>query len=421
MHWELCTRVCTNAFITLPTKDEFKSNPVTRVYVRWWSKAYYENLGMTSGTNSSHSRHDALKKGCSVVPTQLVPFDCASVTHLQDRPMVLAHQHLRLSSPHLDASEEVGDEVDSHGDGPVLRLRQQVLNKRSLEVAQVDSDVNFRHKKKGMFRPLQSNGCVSDVGPSCSFNLVTAGVYSCTDMLLGGNLPTDGEIGDPPGAELVQNLPNFPSLPCVGGGVQESIMRPTHLPASSGISLRGPNLRGTEQVIHRIRLGAAMDIKSHTEKRISKYPLEYLTLLNEDLSKLVYVIDSLNVDSSSLKIKITELMAASTEYSSLRAIFLEKLSPDVRAHQLATINLSLAQVRSSQQAASGDYQFTKTSLTSVQGTTLSQYQEEISRLEREKGMTMELPILSPTEVETLKTLEGLLEDRLRSFKDIVFK
>ncbi|KAM2872282.1 hypothetical protein FF1_019819 [Malus domestica] len=416
MHWELCTRVCTNAFITLPTKDEFKSNPVTRVYVRWWSK--------------------------------LVPFDCASVTHLQDRPMVLAHQHLRLSSPHLDASEEVGDEVDSHGDGPVLWLCQQVLNKRSLEVAQVDSDVNFRHKKKGMFRPPQSNGRVSDVGPSCSFNLVTAGVYSCTDMLLGGNLPTDWEIGDPPGAELVQNLPNFPSLPCVGGGVQESIMRPTHLPASSGISLRGPNLRGTEQVIHRIRLGAAMDIKSHIEKRISKYPLEDLILLNEDLSKLVYVIDSLNVDSSSLKIKIAELMAASTEYFSLRAISLEKLSPDVRAHQLTTINLSLAQVRFSQQAASGDYQFTKTSLTSVhvsldalvrereqlvievlqlesvlseQGTTLSQYQEEISRLEREKCMTMELPILSPTEVETLKTLEGLLEDRLRSFKDIVFK
>ncbi|KAM1935122.1 hypothetical protein ACFX15_019223 [Malus domestica] len=390
MHWESCTRACTNASITLPTKDEFKSNPITRVYVRWWSK--------------------------------LVPFDCASVTPLQDRPMVLAHQHLRLSSPHLDTSEEVGDEVDSHGDRPVLRLRQQVLNKQSLEVAQVR--------------------------PSCSFNLVTAGVYSCTDMLLGGNLPTDGEIGDPPGAELVQNLPNFPSLSCVGRGVQESIMRPIPLPASSGISLRGPNLRGTEQVIHRIRLGVAMDIKSHIEKRISKCPLEDLMLLNEDLSKLVSVIDSLNVDSSSLKIKITELMAASTEYSSLRAISLEKLSPDVRAHQLATINLSLAQVRSSQQAASGDYQFTKTSLTSVQvpldalvrereqlvievsqlesvlseqGTTLSQYQEEISRLERKKGMTMELPILSPTEVETLKTLEGLLEDRLRSFRDIVFK
>ncbi|KAM1286392.1 hypothetical protein ACFX2J_000455 [Malus domestica] len=135
MHWESCTRACTNASITLQAKDEFKSNPVTRAHVRWWSKVYYENLGTASGTNSSHSRHDASKEGCSVVPTQLVPFDCASVTPLRDRPMVLAHQHLRLSSPHLDASEEVGDEVDSHGDGPVLRLRQQVLNKRSLEVA----------------------------------------------------------------------------------------------------------------------------------------------------------------------------------------------------------------------------------------------------------------------------------------------
>ncbi|KAM1432310.1 hypothetical protein TB1_013676 [Malus domestica] len=141
-------------------------------------------------------------------------------------------------------------------------------------------------------------------------------------------------------------------------------------------------------------------------------------------------------------------MAASTEYSSLRAISLEKLSPDVRAHQLATINSSLAQVRSFQQAISGNYQVTETSLTSVQGrldalvrereqlvieasqlesvlaeqgTALSQYQEEISRLEREKGMAMELPILSPIEVETLKTLEGSFEERLRSFKDIVFK
>lgn len=87
-----------------------------------------------------------------------------------------------------------------------------------------------------------------------------------------------------------------------------------------------------------------MDIKSHIEKKISKCPLEDLTLLNEDLSKLVSVIDNLNVDSSSLKIKIAELMAASTEYSSLRAISFEKLSPNVRAHQLATINLSLAQV-----------------------------------------------------------------------------
>ncbi|XP_050157219.1 uncharacterized protein LOC126631098 [Malus sylvestris] len=117
--------------------------------------------------------------------------------------MVLAHQHLRLSSPYLDVSKEVGDEVDSHGDRPVLRLRQQVFNKRSLEVTQVDSDVNFHHKKKEMFRPPQSDSRVSDVGPSCSFDLATAGVHSCTDMLLGSNLPTDGEIGDPPGAELV--------------------------------------------------------------------------------------------------------------------------------------------------------------------------------------------------------------------------
>ncbi|KAM2726993.1 hypothetical protein EV2_039378 [Malus domestica] len=109
-----------------------------------------------------------------------------------------------------------------------------------------------------------------------------------------------------------------------------------------------------------------MDIKSHIEKRISKCPLEDLTLLNEDLSKLVSMIDNLNVDSLSLKIKIAELMAASTEYSSLRAISLEKLSPDVIAHQLATINSSLAQVQSSQQAALGDYQVTKTSLSSVQ-------------------------------------------------------
>ncbi|KAM1937254.1 hypothetical protein ACFX15_014437 [Malus domestica] len=191
-----------------------------------------------------------------------------------------------------------------------------------------------------------------------------------------------------------------------------------------------------------------MEIKGHIEERISKCPLEDLMLLNEDLSRFVSVIDNLNVDSSSLKIKIAELMAASTEYSSLRAISLEKLSPDVRAHQLAAINSSLAQVRSFQQAMSRDYQVTEVALTSVQGrldaltrereqlvieasqlesvlaeqgTALSQYQKEISRLEREEGMTMELPILSPAEVETLKTLEGSLEDRLRSFRDIVFK
>ncbi|XP_070677013.1 uncharacterized protein [Malus domestica] len=191
-----------------------------------------------------------------------------------------------------------------------------------------------------------------------------------------------------------------------------------------------------------------MEIKGHIEARISKCPLEDLPLLNEDLSKFVSVIDNLNVDSSPLKIKIAELMAASTEYSSLRAISLEKLSPDVRAHQLTMIDSSLAQVWSFQQAVSGDYQVTEASLTSVQGrldalarereqlvvealqlesvlaeqgTALSQYQEEISRLEREKNTTIELPILSPTEVETLKTLEGSLGDCLRSFRDIVFK
>ncbi|KAM2657980.1 hypothetical protein EV1_013291 [Malus domestica] len=111
--------------------------------------------------------------------------------------------------------------------------------------------------------------------------------------------------------------------------MQEPVIRPTPLPASSEISLRGPNLSGTEQVIHRISLGAAMDIKSYIEKRISKCPLEDLTLLNEDLSKFVSVIDNLNVDSSSLMIKIAEFMATSTEYSSLRIISLEKLSPEL--------------------------------------------------------------------------------------------
>ncbi|KAM1079616.1 hypothetical protein ACFX2B_014162 [Malus domestica] len=153
-----------------------------------------------------------------------------------------------------------------------------------------------------------------------------------------------------------------------------------------------------------------MDIKSHIEKRISKCPLEDLTLLNKDLLKLVYVIDNLNVDSSALKIKIAELMAASTEYSSLRAISLEKLSPDVRLDALAREQEQLV-IEASQLE----------SVLAEQGTTLSQYQDEISRLELEKCMTMELPILSPTEAETLKTLESLLEDRLRSFGDIVFK
>ncbi|KAB2595569.1 hypothetical protein D8674_015052 [Pyrus ussuriensis x Pyrus communis] len=286
------------------------------------------------------------------------------------------------------------------------------------------------------------------VGPSCSFDLVTTGIYSYAEMLFGGDLPTGEEIGDPPGTELIPSLSSFPSLPCVGGGMQDPVMHSIPLPASSEISLRGPNLSGTEQLIHRINLRAAMDIKSHIEGRISKCPLEDLALLKEDLSKLISAIDNLNIDSSSLKIKIAEIMAASTEYSSLRVISLKKLSPDVKAHQLAAIDLSLTQARSSQQAASGDYQSTETSLASVrarldmlmreqeqlgieasklesvlgeQGATLSQCQEEISRLEQEKDMAIELPILSLTEVETLKALEGLLEDRLLSFRDIVFK
>ncbi|KAM1993546.1 hypothetical protein ACFX16_009866 [Malus domestica] len=431
MHWESCTHACTNDVITLPANDEFKSNPVTCVYVRWWSKVHYKNLGMASGTNSPHSGNDMSREGCPMVPMQLVPLDYVSVAPLQDRPIALAPQRSCLSPRHPDASEEAGDKVDSHEDGFILQQRRQVSNKRPIEGAQVDSDVNFRQKKKEVFRPPQFDDRVPferDVGPSCPFDLTTAEFYSYTEMLFGGDLPTDMEIGDPPGAELVPNPSNFLSLPCVGRGMQEPVTRPTLLPASSEISLRGSNPSGTEQFIHRISLGAAMDIKSHIEERISKCPLENLTLLKEDLSKLVSVIDNLNVDSSSLKIKIAKLMTASTEYSSLCAIFLEKLSLDVRAHQLATINLSLAQVRSSQQAASGDYPVTETSLTSVLmcldvmvREREQLYQKEISRLEREKGMTMELPILSPTEVETLKTLEGLLEDRLRSCRDIVFK
>lgn len=89
MHWEFCTCACTNVVITLPAKDEFKSNPVTRVYVRWWSKVHYKNLGMASGTNSSHSGNDMSREGCHVVPMQLVPFDCPSAGPLQDRPVAL--------------------------------------------------------------------------------------------------------------------------------------------------------------------------------------------------------------------------------------------------------------------------------------------------------------------------------------------
>ena len=90
-----------------------------------------------------------------MVPTQLVPFDCANVTHLRDRPVALAPQRPCLSPRHSDASEEAGDEGDSHEDGFILQQRQQVSNKRPLEDAQADSDVNFCHKKKEVFRPPQ--------------------------------------------------------------------------------------------------------------------------------------------------------------------------------------------------------------------------------------------------------------------------
>ncbi|KAM1774917.1 hypothetical protein ACFX12_044233 [Malus domestica] len=190
-----------------------------------------------------------------------------------------------------------------------------------------------------------------------------------------------------------------------------------------------------------------MDIKSHIEKGISKCPVKDLVLLNEDLSKLVSAINDLNVNSSLLRVKIAELMATSTEYSSLHSISSKKLSLEVRAQQLATINLSIAQVRSSQQAALEGYQVTITSLASdkahlealageqeqleiealrLQGVLseqeaiLSQHQEGISRLKQEKGTAMEVPTLSLTDVETLKTLEGLLEDYRRSFRDIGF-
>ena len=52
-----------------------------------------------------------------------------------------------------------------------------------------------------------------------------------------------------------------------------------------------------------------MDLKSHIENRISKCPLEDLAFLKEDLSKLVSVIDNLNVNSSLLRVKIAKLMA----------------------------------------------------------------------------------------------------------------
>ncbi|KAM2298627.1 hypothetical protein ACFXTI_000579 [Malus domestica] len=124
MPWESYTRACTNAVITLPAKDEFKSNPVTRVYARWWSKVYYKNLGMASGTNSSHSSNDMSREGCHLVPMLVVALDCTSAAPLQDRPVALAPQRPCLSPRHPDASEEAGDEVDSHEDGFILQQRQ---------------------------------------------------------------------------------------------------------------------------------------------------------------------------------------------------------------------------------------------------------------------------------------------------------
>ena len=74
-----------------------------------------------------------------------------------------------------------------------------------------------------------------------------------------------------------------------------------------------------------------MDIKSYIEKRISKRPLKDLALLKENLSKFVSMINNLNVDSSLLRVKIAELMATSTEYSSLHVVSSKKLNPEVRA------------------------------------------------------------------------------------------
>ncbi|KAM2715064.1 hypothetical protein EV2_044724 [Malus domestica] len=87
-----------------------------------------------------------------------------------------------------------------------------------------------------------------------------------------------------------------------------------------------------------------MDMKSHIEKGIPKCLVEDLVLLKEDLSKLVFTIDNLNVDSLLLRVKIAELMATSTEYSSLHVVSLKKLNPEVRVQQLAAIDLLIAQV-----------------------------------------------------------------------------
>ncbi|KAM1804166.1 hypothetical protein ACFX12_030068 [Malus domestica] len=264
---------------------------------------------------------------------QLVLLDCANVAFLHHA--TLAPQRLCSSSHHPDASEEKGDEVDSHEDELVMRQRQQVLNKQLYE----------------------------------------------------------------------------------GGDVQEPVMHPTPLSASSEIYLKGPNLSGTKQLIYRINLLTAMDIKSRIEKRISKCLLEDLALLEEDLLKLASAIE-------------------------------HKLSPEIGAKQLAVIDLSITQAWSSQQAASEGYQVTWTFLSSIQArletlvrereqleTEASQlhgvlseqeaipshHQDEILRLKQQKGAAMEVPTLSLTNVEILRTLEGLLEDHRRSFRDIAFK
>lgn len=109
---------------------------------------------------------------------QPVPFDCVSVAPLRDIPMVLAPHCQCLSSQHLDASEEAGDEVDSQEDGLVLQQRQQVLNKRPLEGIQVDSDANFRHKKKEVFRLPQFDGRVPFEKDVCiSFFLMISSAF----------------------------------------------------------------------------------------------------------------------------------------------------------------------------------------------------------------------------------------------------
>ncbi|KAM3011009.1 hypothetical protein FF2_029767 [Malus domestica] len=262
---------------------------------------------------------------------QLVLLDCANVAFLHHATLAL--QRLCSSSHHPDASEEKGDEVDSHEDELVMRQRQQVLNKQLYE-----GDLD--------------------------------------EILFGGVLPTTEKIGDPLGAELIPNPPSCPSLPCV-----------------------------------------AMDIKSRIEKRISKCLLEDLALLEEDLVKLASAIE-------------------------------HKLSPKIGAKQLAVIDLSIAQAWSSQQAASEGYQVTWTFLSSIQArletlvreqeqleteasrlhgvlseqeAILSHHQDEILRLKQQKGAAMEVPTLSLTNVEILRTLEGLLEDHRRSFRDIAFK